>query len=222
MNAGPVRQRGLTLIEMVMAMTLLALLMSMVYGGLRVAMRANDAARERSELVNEVRVAQRLLRRQLRAALPVRGNAPGADGELARVFDGSSQRMRFVGPMPGYLGGGVHVQEIWLEGEPGDERMMFRHRLAHPDSTPGDGDEGREPVLLIDGLADARFSYLDLDLREANERRWRDEWEPAARFPSLVRVHASRSRRALVPWPTLVVAPRVTHARWSSSVDTGG
>lgn len=222
MNALQHGQRGMTLIELVVATTLVALLMAMVYGGLRVAIRASDAASERSDALNDVRVAQQLLRRQLRAALPVRGHAPGAAGELARVFDGSRERMRFVGPMPGHLGGGVHVQEIWLEGQPGDQRLMFSHRLAHPDSQGMTMENAEPPVLLIDGLTDAQFSYLDLEPGNAQSPQWRHEWEPPARFPTLVRLQAGRADGRVVPWPTLTVAPQVTHARWSASVDTGG
>lgn len=220
--SGLQRQRGMTLIELIVATTLLALLMAMVYGGLRVATRAGESARSRADALNEVRVAQRVLRRQLRSALPVRGGAHDPAGDVARVFDGDGGRMRFVGPMPGYLGGGVHVQEIWLEGDAGDQRLMFSHRLAHPESGTRDSTQAQAPVVLIGHLAEASFSYFDADPGSSGTASWQARWEPAARFPALVRLEALRSGRHLVPWPTLVVAPRVTHARWSASVDTGG
>ena len=59
------RQRGFTLIEIVIAMVLLAVMMSLLYSGLTFALRSWDAADANGRRVADRRLAEYFLRREV-------------------------------------------------------------------------------------------------------------------------------------------------------------
>ena len=117
--------RGFTLVEVLLALSLMSMLLALAYGGLRASTRAADKGQAILEDSSRIRMAHQFVRRQFSQMIPLgfdleeAGAANGSqDGRI--VFEGESNRVRFVAPMPGYLGfGGPQVQE--LEVVPGDE-----------------------------------------------------------------------------------------------------
>jgi len=94
------RNSGFTLLEVLMAVLLLAVLIGGAYGGLRAsanAMRAGEAAIDRTD---RLRTAQEFLRRQIGHIMPLGYAHNDAEGGNI-VFEGEAQFMRFVAPMPG-------------------------------------------------------------------------------------------------------------------------
>jgi general secretion pathway protein J len=142
------RMRGFTLIEVMLAISLVALVMAMAYGGFRAAVRASNTGEAIIEENNRLRVVQQFVRRQLMLAQPLVIEEE-LDGERIR-FLGDRDRVRFVSPMPGYLSyGGPYVQQFSIERgadgyelvyyyamlngyEPGDIEASRRYRVARP------------------------------------------------------------------------------------------
>jgi prepilin-type N-terminal cleavage/methylation domain-containing protein len=61
---------GFTLLELLVAMTLLGLLMTVVFGGLRFGARAWERAETDSSGTDEIRLAQSILRHELELPIP--------------------------------------------------------------------------------------------------------------------------------------------------------
>src|SRR5699024_9939917 len=101
MNA-PAAARGFTLLELLAAMALLALLMLGVWSGIRTAAQTSSRGRAVVDRLDRRRGGQRSLRRNPAQATPV----PWARVDDGRpvVFHGGPHRMRFVAPLPGFLG----------------------------------------------------------------------------------------------------------------------
>jgi general secretion pathway protein J len=96
------RTSGFSLLEVLAALALLALLLLGVYTGISSAthsVRSGDHAIER---LDEIRSAQQFLRRELgeATALPWAVDAQG--NPIA--FTGDAHEMHYVAPLPGYLG----------------------------------------------------------------------------------------------------------------------
>lgn len=179
----------------------------MLYSGLRLGIKSAEAGEERIQQVSRIRVTQEFLRSQFSRIQPVSWKQ---DGNIGVVFEGEADRVQFVAPMPGYVGeGGPHLQLIELvSGEDGME-LIFDHRIAHPE-LEGDvqADADREPILLLDGIEDAHFSYLmagdDNDVGD-----WTDNWDESGQYPLLVRLEVEMMDGAGVIWPELTVAPLI-------------
>jgi len=201
------KQRGFTLMEMLVAITLLGMLLAMLYSGLRLGIASAEAAEERIQQVSRIRVTQQFLRAQFSRIQPVTWKY---DGNVGVVFEGDFNRIQFVAPMPGYVGeGGPHLQLIELVSGENGMALIFDHRVAHPEFE-GDvePDTDREPILLLDGIEDAHFSYLGLDDRN-EPGDWTDSWDQPGHYPLLVRLEVEMQEGAGVMWPVLTVAPLI-------------
>lgn len=195
--------RGFTLLEVLASLALLALLMVGVYSGIRtatVSVRAGTALIERSD---QIRSAQQFLRHELAQSL---GQPLGhtAHGEPV-VFVGTAREMRYVAPLPGYLGQlGPQLQRLRLVDDgAGGLRLELSLALLPPD--------GRAPLplgtpqVLLDHILDGSFSYQGLD-RDGAPTGWGPTWVDGQRLPQLVRVALRVGGNE--SWPQLEVTLR--------------
>lgn len=180
------RARGFTLIELLLATSILAAGLAIAFAALRTAGASVASAEAMIERTDRVRIVQQFLRRQFAAALPVAFER--AQGELqAIVFEGEPEAMRFVAPMPGYLSrGGPHRQALRLARGGDGYRLEFEHTMMVGDQAV-EPDEPRDPVALLDGIAEARFSYRGLDAG-GELAEWSDTWEDGTQLPLLLRI----------------------------------
>jgi general secretion pathway protein J len=201
-------QGGFTLVELLLAITLMSLLLGLAYGGLRAATRASDRGQEVLEDSSRLRITHQFIRRQLNLMLPLAYSAedPETGGERV-VFEGGPAAVQFVGPMPGYLGnGGPHVQRMELVG--GDEgvNLVFSHSWLSNFEPERLYD--RDPVVLLEGLDDAAFEYLAGD-EEGLPAGWVGSWDDPTQLPLAVRLAVAFPEDVQVQWPLLAAAPRL-------------
>ncbi len=198
-------QAGFSLIEVLLAITLLGIIMALAYGGLRAVTRATDRADELIQEQTHLRATQQFLHRQLARSLPL--NYLVDNDDQFYVFEGERDRIQFVASMPGYLGaGGPQVQELSLErGQDGYE-LVFRHvpLLAYEDGSLRDS----QPFTLLRGLADGEFLYMSLD-RNGHLSDWENEWESPEEIPVAVSMDLEFDEESLVSWPLLTISMRI-------------
>lgn len=185
--------------ELLLATALIALIMTMAYGGFRAGVRASASGEALIEETNRIRVVHQFVRRQIAHVRPL--IIEQNDQELIR-FEGAPERMRFVAPMPGYLGfGGPYVQEFRLER--GDEGMDLVFAYAMLNSyEPGDLDAD-PPITLIENVGGARFEYLGFD-ENGESTYWSDAWETPDLVPLSVALTLDFQRTNGLFWPELV------------------
>jgi general secretion pathway protein J len=196
--------RGFSLLEVIIAVSLLAVALALALGTLRGATRATGNAEARAQRAERLRAVQGLLRRQLGGALPMAMEIDPESGE-ARVLTGEARKLEFVAPMPGYLSrGGPHVQTLEIVSGPHGDELRFQHRLLTPD---GPLDPERPPSVLLDGIAQASFEYRSFDDR-GKPGPWQTGWAQPTALPPLIRLKVSFTDPAR-HWPELVLAPRM-------------
>src|SRR5690606_20684943 len=124
-----------------------------------------------------------------------------------RVFVADANEMRFVAPMPGHLSrGGPHVQWLMLErGQDGYRLLFDHHQLNGYDPDNPQGQDKRPPVLVLEGLARARFEYRMLD-ENGELTDWSSSWEDPQRLPLMVRLAAEFDQDENREWPDLEIA----------------
>ncbi len=196
------RSRGFSLLEMLVAAALLAAGLGLAFGIVQGSSRATVSAERVAAHSDRIRTVHGFLRRQLANALP-QPIDPAAGFDDLRLLRLTSQRIEFVGEMPGYLGrGGAYLQALHLRPGTRGMALVFEHRLM---TAEGPLASERPPEVLIDGLVDARFAARGFgpDGRPAD---WGD-WERHGQLPSQVRLTA-RFAEPRHGFPALVVPLR--------------
>lgn len=219
--AWPARQSGFTLLEILLSVALMALVIGLAYGSIRVALQASRSGEALIERTEEMRTSQEFLRRQLSQMLPSPYEKVEDAGEEKR-FEGGAEFIRFVAPMPGYLSrGGAHVQELSLArmGSGGGYQLEFRHAQLNGFDPLEGFDPARAPVVLIDGIRSAEFAFRRQE-GDGELSDWSSEWEEPAALPLLVRLDVEFDTEDQRVWPEFEVASYAASA--GLGLGTGG
>ncbi len=190
---------GFTLLELLIAMTLMGMILVMVYGGLRLGMRSWEAGQVRVEAVDDMRLVQEFIRRQLRQTV-VTFRSDGF-GERVVAFEGDAAQLNLVAPMLAYLGlGGLYFIQFDVIQENETDHLRVRWWPFRADGFEDD-DESEESILLSD-VSDFEWSYFGSE-ESGQDPEWYQRWESQTQYPRLVRLRLDVGGE---PWPDLVVA----------------
>jgi len=201
---------GFTLLELLVALALLGLLATMSLGGLRLGARTWETVTARSEETGRALMVRAFLSRELAQAMPLTLPAPGGSDRLA--YDGETDSLTFVSPLASHfgLGGAQRLRLAVLDGEGAPEdgkRLVLLRRAFYPDDEFSADDGQRDEVhLLLDGIAEAAFSYR----AAGDESGWADTWREQEELPGLIRLDITFRDTAAGDWPSLVAVRRVT------------
>ena len=200
------RAAGFTLVELLLALTLMSMLLALAYGGLRAATRATDRGQTVLEDGSRIRMAHQFVHRQLNQLLPL-AFAGSRDGSERTVFVGEAQRIRYVAPMPGYLGfGGPQVQELSIvPGENGLE-LVLSHALLQDFEEERLND--RLPIPLLGDIESAGFSFLGED-ENGELTGWLPAWEDGTILPNSIALDVEFREEVYIRWPLLTASVRV-------------
>lgn len=188
-------------------MSLVALLMTLVYEGLSTSQKASEAGQAFIDRSNRLRITHEFVRSQLGRLMPLAYKQDPATGKVF-VFDGDEYKVRFVGPMPGYLGfGGTYVQELELIRDGRYRSLVFRYWL-HNGFDEDDIDDSEPPILLLEGIADGGFQFKSLT-SEGEVGDWRGDWEDPQLTPLAIRLELEMSRESRIQWPLLDIVMMV-------------
>jgi general secretion pathway protein J len=202
----PSRERGFTLLELVIALTLLALMSSVLYGALGFAGRAWEGGEAKAEATAGMRLAQSFLRMQLENQHPLRMRKMT---DFPLLFGGDRDELRFAAPLPARItGGGIWFYRLAVVNENDRSRLVLERVVPdlNADSLPGFDKADRS--ILAEDVGELRIEYFGRDVGAANTTTptWRERWDDRNRLPLMVRIDVVPKKGP--SWPTLIVSPR--------------
>jgi general secretion pathway protein J len=212
-NCGDRGVRGFTLIELVVAITILGLLAAVVSSGLRTELRAWSRATNELDDIRASQVRLGILRHQIQGAIPV-VFSEGVDPALRPAFKGDATGLRLISRSS--FRDGLDGVPRWIEynwESNGNSRRLMAKEFAiiPPEDAPAS--EALWQGVVLEG-ADFRFEYLPQ--RVPNQPLgWVQEWPESKRaMPSAIRVsyvQRGQSHQMVMP---LTYAENTWRGQW--------
>ncbi len=203
------RQQGFTLLEVIVVFTLLAMIFAMIFSGLDSGRRTAEKGEKRITSINEMRVIQNLIRRQVSRAMAI-GIEENDKGQIAKFY-GDSNGITFISMMPGYLGNsGPHIQRIELADDKDGRFLQYKHGVYSnfDDEDEHNGFDDAEPIVLMEHIEDGQFAFVEMG-EDGEPTEWVSEIENTQTMPLMVQLDIKMDQEAKESWPLLQIALQV-------------
>jgi general secretion pathway protein J len=199
------RAAGFTLLELLIALSIVGVLLAIAFGGLRMGVVAWARGEDRVEVQQHARSLNQILVRTLGATSPYKG-AFGEGPEKRLLFKGDRRQVQFVTQFPAFptaVGAAFTAVVIGFEDDAQGRALVVRQRIM-PNREPF---AKAEVVLRDPAIQDLEIAYL------GDEGGWSESWETEGdnpKLPSAIRIRFSTSRGGRVePSPPITVTLRV-------------
>ena len=188
-RAGPNAGRGFTLLEILIGLVLLSVMMTLLFGSIRMGARIWDAGETRAAELDRMLIVQNFLRYHLSTLRPVIDDLSG-DGDVKFSFSGTEHSIQFVSDLPSSARRkGLHQFNLEVvEGEDRSGVLVAKLKAFYPAL---DGvDAAIEDVRLLSGVESMVLSYFGADRFniKAPAGQWMDQWEDKEFMPFLIKI----------------------------------
>lgn len=202
---------GFTLLELLIAITLLGLLMSALFAGLQLGARAWERGEERLDQSARLQVVQSFLRDRLVQSYPL-DVAEDGTGRRRLTFEGTSEALRFVTLMPEHLGTGFAEFVLTVVDQVDARHLIVRWQpFEVSEPVPATADAEPQRKVLLERIENLQLSYYGA-LRRDLPATWHKQWLEASTMPELVRLQISFMPGDPRYWPDLIVRPMTSAA----------
>ncbi len=176
-------QAGFSLLELVIAITILSLIMGIIYGGMQLGNRSWKAGEARVESNQRLRLVLNQLAEEIRSAYSIRMQGETQDDKY-QAFWGEANRIRFVsvtaGLMSEPLENKLRALSYYVDGDAG---LVLKETALNYDDFFAQLDT-QQAIVLNPEVAEINFRYYYVPEDEGDEEMepqagiWSTEWDP--------------------------------------------
>ena len=221
------RQRGFTLLELLVVMTLLSIVMLGLVSALRSMAQTETKIDQRLERLDEIRVARTFLQQTLTRVSASTLEAPGATGKTIIPFVATPDSLTWVGILPARPNvGGRHFFRLAIEDSPAGRDLVLRFSPWKPDLVFTDWPSA-EARVLIPGIQQMTLQAQGLppdghNAAQAWPKGWQDGWPIADSLPERVRLGLVDAQGNWPEWTIALHALPQSDSSFSRTVVGGG
>jgi len=183
--------RGFTLLEVMIALAILATLMVILLAGFRIGISAWAQGEERAEIHQHLRSLSELFYRSLNSAYPYKARPKEGEEPLV-LFQGAADEVSFVTLTPPFPGeASIAFTAVRFTFQQGAESGLAVRQKLLPNEEPF----GSFPALLVDPeVVGVAFKYQNAS------GEWEESWDGAAekKIPLAVQIELQRRVRGRV------------------------
>lgn len=198
-------ERGTSLLELLLVLSLMAVVLTMIMGSFGFGRRAWEAA-DRIEAQTQLDAAAALVRRLLAEAVPTR--VIDTQGRQSLRFSGEESRVRFVANAQGTVTT-AGLQEIIVESPAapsGSHDLVLRLSVYRP--TRNADTANTQDRVLVSGIDGVLFRYYGRE-RDNEAAEWHRAWLSKSGLPDLIEMTVALPENDERTWPVLVVEPKL-------------
>ncbi len=165
---------GFTLIEVVLALSIFALIGAVLYGAFSLSHRAVEKSQASFDDNQKLRSSTDLLGNYIRSAYPYRESAQ----DTAVLFEGQEDQLTFVSSISLAMGGrGMSkIRVAWERAQEGEGPIELEEEVPVRLNVSEDHNPGglRNEVVIQERVKELRFAYLD---PKSEDERWEERWD---------------------------------------------
>jgi general secretion pathway protein J len=166
--------RGFTLIEVVLALSIFAIMGAILYGAFSLSHSAVEKSQASFERNQKLRSFTDLVGSYIRSAYPYRQSAQ----DTTVFFDGQEDQLTFVSSLSLAMGGrGMSkIRIAWEGAEEGEGPIQLEEEVPVRFNMTEDRDYGglRNDVVIQERVKELRFAYLD---SKSEDEKWEERWD---------------------------------------------
>ncbi len=194
----PILQRpGFTLLELLIAITILGLLLSGLAGGIRLGTKAFERQAVAIAERDQIDATDRALRRLLSTIDPGTPNNPPK-------IEGTPNSFKFTSDLPPGVGLAVKRADLVLSLN-AKRSLILKYKQHFHDIRTAPEAEAKS-IEILSGLDKIEFSYFKAAEQANGGSGWLTEWRDPMP-PDLIRLHLVFPKGDRRHWPDLIVAP---------------
>ena len=191
--------RGFTLIEVLVAMTLLSVMLVLLFGSLKISSESWARGENKIAQVNQAAAVYNFFQRYLQNAKPLWDFTNKEERKFS--FQGKKDALQFVSVRPAsFIGPREQLYTVSLERFAREQVIKVTMTPFYP-SAEGEAWSTDEEILLrhVNHLS---FEYFGSEEGE-NNPRWQDDWSERTQLPKLIKVRIDAGTQNF--WPELIV-----------------
>ena len=189
--------RGFTLLELLLSLAITSIVIVIVFGAFRIAIRAWEKSDRDIDKQQRIRVVTQMIRIQLASAVASKSTLSSTDVPL---FEGNESQLSFISAIalnPQNKGSIVFSQLIAESGSDDLSSTLFlveKGLLVSDPLLDTESTNGEERVVLATGLKAIRFHYLDKPVF-GEQWDWRTEFnsDEADKLPAAVKIELTET-----------------------------
>lgn len=194
---------GFTLLEVMLAMTLLSIMMVLLFSSLRIGAESWDKGESKIAEVNEKAVVYQFFKRHLPSLRPLWDNF--SDDEKHFSFQGEHNKLQFVSVFPASAGRkGLQFFEISFDKvDAGLVKVLLK-----PFYPPSEGEQWQvEEVILLENVEEFELAYFGGESADS-DGTWVDNWQDKEYLPALIKIRIELADRSY--WPEMIFALKLS------------
>lgn len=197
---------GFTLIEVVIAISLLSIMMVLLFASMRIGAESWNTSESKLDSVNKKAVVYQFFKQHLSMAKPVfELNDPSQLTDISQtklVFQGSAEAVIFVAGLPmASAHKGLQIFKVGLDPKKSDKLTVWLtpYLLRKRQKT--------EQADLLEGVESIKFAYFGQSTIDSIAM-WSEQWERVDQQPQLIKVSIKLKDESF--WPDMIFPLKIT------------